>query len=62
MQELQKIQASNMSAEAKMAAVAGAQAQVAATVGALQEATAALLQALTIQGKGGSGSMVSTSA
>ena len=61
MQELQKIQASTMSAEAKMAAVAGAQAQIAATVGALQEATAALLQALTAQGSSGSGSMVSTS-
>ena len=61
-QEMQRIQSSNQAPEAKAAALTAAQAAVAITSSAIQEATATLLQVLTAQGSSRSGSMVSTSA
>jgi molecular chaperone GrpE (heat shock protein) len=58
--QLQQIQASNLSEEARAAAVAVAQAMIASTAGALMSATAALTQVLLEESKSTSGSLVST--
>lgn len=61
-QQLQQVLNSNMEEKAKLAAVSAAQAAVTTTMAALATATAALVSALTENGGGGSGSLVSTSA
>lgn len=60
--QLQAIINSKMEATAKAAAVSGAQSAVSTTMGALMTATAQLVKALTENGGGGAGSVVSTSA
>lgn len=61
-QALQKAISADGSPEEKTAAISAAQAQVMTTAGALQTATAALLEALTKEGGGSSGTSVSTTA
>jgi hypothetical protein len=60
--QLQQVINSKMEETEKLAAIAAAQAAVSSTMAALASATAALVSALTENGGGGSGSLVSTSA